>query len=135
MPLIQEIWVINDAGVIIFNLQLGGTPLQKELLGGFIAALEKFTDNLSKADLKSIIFGSTRFTICPLGISEMILAIRTETTIQEKKVNKILLELREKLNKYLQNKLRANPEHNQANNLGFSLEFDDAISEIFLKMQ
>ncbi len=134
MPLIQEIWVINNTGVIQFNLQLGGGPLQEGLLGGFIAALETFCNNLTKADLKSIIFGMTRFTIGQLGIGDFLIAIRTESTVPEKKVNKALLGLREKLKNYLQKKGASNPEHHHMTNFGFSLEFDDEINDIFFSM-
>ncbi len=134
MPLIQEIWIINSAGVILFNLQLVGTPLHDQLLGGFIAAMENFCDNLDdvgKADVKSIVFSSTRFSLGRLGIGDLLIAVRTETATPEKKVNKTLRELREKLKKYVQKKGVATPQDRPLANFGFSLEFDDEINDIF----
>ncbi len=135
MPLIQEIWVINKAGVILFNLQLGGTPIQRELLGGFISALEQFAGNLEEADVKSVILGSTRFSLAPLGKADLILAVRTESDLPEKKANKHLHDLREKLTNYLHKKSSATLNSQGIANVGFTLEFDDEINDIFFNMQ
>lgn len=135
MPLIQEIWVINKAGVILFNLQLGGTPIRKELFGEFISALEQFTNHLEKADVKSVILGPIRLTLTLLDFADMILAVRTESEIPEKKVNKSLQDLREKLRMHFVKRGQASPSGQELKNVGLIFEFDDEINEIFFNLK
>ncbi len=84
--------------------------------------------------MKSIIFGSTRFSLGQLGISDMIIAIRTASDIPEKKVYKALVELREKLKNYFENKAALNHQNQPMVNIGFNLELDEGINDIFFSM-
>lgn len=134
MPIVQEIWIINSTGVVLFNLQLAGGPLKFELLGGFIAALEQFSEILEQAGVKHVIVGPIRFSLGPLGIANLIIAVRTDSTDSEKKVHKIWVELREKLRSNFIKKWKFNPDHPELSNVGFSLEFDEEINDIFLNL-
>lgn len=131
MPIVQEIWVTNNTGVVLFNLQLAGDPLKFELLGGFITALEQFSEILEQAGVKSVTFGPIRFSFGPLGIANLIFAVRTDITVPEKKANKIWLDLREKLRSHFIKKWKFNPDRPELSNIGFSLEFDEEINDIF----
>jgi G3E family GTPase len=121
--------------MILFNLQLGGTPIRKELFGEFISALEQFTDHLEKADVKSVILGPIQLTLSQLDFADLVLAVRTESIIPEKKVNKILQDLRDKMRMHFVKKTRGSPTSQILTNIGFSLEFDDEINDIFFNLQ
>jgi len=135
VAIIQEIWLLNRGGIILFNLRLDERPMRQDLLGGFLAAISNLSKELDKSKASSVLLGSTRLSLLDIEKQDLMVAARSDVDTKEKKVNEVLLKLRQRLVEYMSHIGPVQTAREKINTIGTSFQFDEGLTNIFLDME
>ncbi len=87
MHLIEELWIITDAGITLHNQRVE-EKVDKDLFGGFIAALHHFTQELGEENCKKIRMGDSQLFLS--ACNSLYFVARSDVDVKEKKVKAYL---------------------------------------------
>ena len=85
---LKELWIFSKEGLPIVDFTKDDT-IDESLLGGFIAAIKSFSQELSGKELKSFSLMSYKFTLMPYFQDEFIIVCRSNFNVKDNKVFKI----------------------------------------------
>ncbi|HMF31290.1 MAG TPA: hypothetical protein VKK79_07750 [Candidatus Lokiarchaeia archaeon] len=134
MAVIQEIWLLTRQGIILFNLRLDDTPIRQEMLGGFLAAITNLSKELDKSKTASVLLGATRLSVIDVENHNLIVAARTAAETAEKKINGVLLKLKQRILEYITRLGTSQSAQNKISTIGTAFQFDEGLTNIFLDM-
>lgn len=135
MASIQEIWLLDRQGLILFNLRLDDRPIRQDLLGGFLAAITQLGQELDKSNASSVLIGPTRLSVIQVEEGNLIIAARSKAKEKEKKVNEILARVKRRLVDYLTGRGPRTATRDKINTIGTAFQFDEGLTQIFLDME
>ncbi|MFX1451239.1 MAG: hypothetical protein ACFFCM_10380 [Promethearchaeota archaeon] len=95
MHLVNEIWIITDSGLTIYN-QMVEEKIDKDLFGGFIAAIHSFIKAMGEELCKSITMGNSQIVIMLDKINSLYFVGRSDVKVKEKKIEEYLSKIMEK---------------------------------------
>ncbi len=81
---IDEIWIINQYGITLFNISKEET-IDSLLLGGFFSAIKTMLEEMGEEQLKSIILGSSKMLIYNARNGITFIS-RSKKSIKDKKI-------------------------------------------------
>ncbi|NHI94164.1 MAG: hypothetical protein EAX96_16860 [Candidatus Lokiarchaeota archaeon] len=84
---IEEIWIINESGITLFNFSKD--ELDPTLFGGFISAIQNFIKEIGNQKIESIIMGSSQLTLLKSKY-DLIFVARSDKKIKKKNIEKHL---------------------------------------------
>ncbi len=87
LKVLQDIWILTDTGLVIFNRVLD-PRLDPQLFGGMLSALNTFTEEISEGGLSSFKLRNKRFTI--MKQKGLTFVANSDNNQKEKKVEKEL---------------------------------------------
>src|SRR5271157_2268105 len=134
MAVIQEIWLLTRQGIILFNLRLDDTPIRQVMLGGFLAAITNLSKELDKSKTASVLLGATRLSVMDVENHDLIVAARTAAETAEKKINGVLLKLKQRILEYITRSGTAQSTRDKISTIGTAFQFDEGLTNIFLDM-
>ncbi|MFX1385493.1 MAG: hypothetical protein ACFFBP_24010 [Promethearchaeota archaeon] len=95
---IQDIWILSDAGTVIFH-RVFDEKVDPQLFGGLMTALNTFAEEISKRGLSNFEIGDKRFTI--LKRNNYLFIVNSDIKIKQKWVLQELNNIIEKFfNRY-----------------------------------
>ncbi|MCF2141154.1 MAG: hypothetical protein K9W44_13930 [Candidatus Lokiarchaeota archaeon] len=80
----NEIWIINEAGLVLYHTVNNATAESVELFGGFLTAINQFTEFTSKQSITSLNLGN-KFLIFYRDLETKIIVIGLTESIQKEK--------------------------------------------------
>ena len=81
---IQDLWILNnDSGIVVFS-RVFEEKLDTQLFGGFMSALNSFSEELDREGLTSFELSQKRFNILEKG--GLLFIVSSNPNIKEKKV-------------------------------------------------
>ena len=83
---IEEIWVINDFGITLFNYSKD--KVDPTLFGAFITAIQNFISELGDQKIDSITMGTSQLTL--FKANELVFVARSDKKVKRKNVEKHL---------------------------------------------
>ena len=109
--------------------------MRQDLLGGFLAAISNLSKELDKSKASSVLLGSTRLSLLDIEKQDLMVAARSDVDTKEKKVNEVLLKLRQRLVEYMSHIGPVQTAREKINTIGTSFQFDEGLTNIFLDME
>jgi hypothetical protein len=85
--IIQDIWILNDAGIVIFS-RVFNPRVDDQLFGGLMSALNTFAENISEGGLSSFVIKDNKYII--MKQHQLLFIVNSSKKIKEKKVNEEL---------------------------------------------
>jgi hypothetical protein len=95
MKVLQDIWIIEKAGIVLFHRQYD-KAVSPQLFGAMMSALNHFAEQLTEGGLSNFDLQDTRFTL--IKQSGLIFVAISSKKFNQKKVNK---ELKKVSNKFI----------------------------------
>lgn len=95
-PLIEEIWVISNSGVTLFN-QNTNYAIDRQLFGAFIYSINNFATNLTNNELKSMDIGENRINFCKCSETGILIVCKSSTKIRKELINQYLEKIRKSI--------------------------------------
>ncbi|WP_457557440.1 hypothetical protein [Candidatus Harpocratesius sp.] len=80
----NEIWIINEAGLVLYHTVNNTTTESVELFGGFLTAINQFTEFTSKQSISSLNLGE-KFLVFYRNLETKIIIIGLTESIQKEK--------------------------------------------------
>ncbi len=81
---IQDLWILNnDSGIVVFS-RVFDQKLDTQLFGGFMSALNSFSEELAREGLTSFELSNKKFNILKVG--ELLFIASSDAKIKDKKV-------------------------------------------------
>ncbi|TFF84378.1 MAG: hypothetical protein EU552_00740 [Promethearchaeota archaeon] len=94
MKILQDIWILSEAGIVLFHRKYDEN-LDDQLFGSLLSALNSFAEELVKDGLSNFELKSKRFTL--IKTNNLIFIADSSKKVKEKKV---MEELKEIVNKF-----------------------------------
>ncbi len=91
---IQDIWILNDAGIVLFS-RVFDPRVDDQLFGGLMSALNTFAENISDGGLSNFVIKDKKYII--MKQYGLIFIVNSSKKTKEKKVNE---ELKNIVNKF-----------------------------------
>ncbi|MFX1566750.1 MAG: hypothetical protein ACFFCV_00125 [Promethearchaeota archaeon] len=85
--IIQDIWILNDAGIVLFS-RVFNPRVDDQLFGGLMSALNTFAENISDGGLSSFIIKDVKYII--MKQYGLLFIVNSSKKTKEKKVNEEL---------------------------------------------
>ena len=92
--IIQDIWILNDAGIVLFS-RVFNPRVDDQLFGGLMSALNTFAENISDGGLSSFVIRDVKYII--MKQYGLLFIVNSSKKTKEKKVNE---ELKSIVNKF-----------------------------------
>lgn len=93
MKILQDIWILSDAGIVLFHRKYDEN-LDDQLFGSLLSALNSFAEELVKDGLSNFELKSKRFTL--IKTNNLIFIADSSKKVKEKKVMEELKEIVDK---------------------------------------
>ncbi len=105
-PIIQQIWIINKAGITLYNQSIEDKidPSKKAMMGSFLSGINQMAKNIEMGEFKTIKVGETRITFTSYK-TELLFVGQSSTKIKENKVIQYIEKLKEQIIEHLGEKL------------------------------
>lgn len=103
MKVLQDIWILDKSGIVIFHRVFDKT-VSPQLFGAMMSALNMFAEQLTEAGLTNFELNNKRFTI--IKRSELLFIANSSNKINQKKVNKQLGKVSKKFIKLYSDKIK-----------------------------
>ena len=97
MEKIDEVYIIEDSGVCLFNHSIGKegkTTVDETLFSGFLSSIQTFLETISKGEkIKRIELGGSKLLISSLEEYHIFIVLRSSGKIKEKYLKKKIEEI------------------------------------------
>ncbi len=127
MPkVIQDIWILNNDGIVLFN-RVFHEQIEAQLFGGLMSALNSFAQQLSDDGLKNFELSNKRFTL--IKKKGFLFIANSSKKFKEKKVIQELEEISLKFNNQYPNEFFNEWDHDISIFSEFKKEIEDALED------
>ncbi|MHA1299206.1 MAG: hypothetical protein ACTSO9_07225 [Candidatus Helarchaeota archaeon] len=121
---IDEIWIIEQSGLTLFNLSKEDS-LETAMIGGFFAALQSMLESIGEKQIKSIILGESKIIIYN-GSKGLLYISRSKRSVKDKNIEQHLKLVEKKFIEEYEDKLDP-----WDGNLDYFKGFGQKIEDIF----
>lgn len=94
MEKIEEVWVIEDSGICLFNQSVG--KVDETLFSGFLSSLQTFIQTIGEDKLKKIEMGNSKITIYNLTDYKIFIVLKSEKKTNDKFLEKKIKDISNK---------------------------------------
>ena len=94
MENIDEVYIIEDSGVCLFNHSIG--KVDETLFSGFLSSIQTFLETLGQDRIKKIEMGTSKITIFNLDEYHIFLVLRSPSKTKDKYIKKKLDEIQKR---------------------------------------
>ncbi|MHA1299250.1 MAG: hypothetical protein ACTSO9_07445 [Candidatus Helarchaeota archaeon] len=91
MDKIEEVWVIEESGVCLFNQSLGN--IDETLFSGFLSSLQSFIETIGEEKLRRIEMGNSKITIFNLEEYKILIVLKSPKKTSDKYLEKKIKEI------------------------------------------
>ena len=81
---IQDIWILNEAGIVLFS-RVFNPRVNDQLFGGLMSALNTFAENISDGGLSNFVIKDKKYII--MKQYGLLFIVNSSKNVKEKKVN------------------------------------------------
>ena len=90
LEIIKDIWIFSKStGIELFSYSYE-TEVEADLLGGFMTAIQAFSEQIAYKNIDSMIFGDARFSIYQEEDRDFYILTRSSATISEDMIEKVV---------------------------------------------
>ncbi|MHC1591176.1 MAG: hypothetical protein ACXQS8_03755 [Candidatus Helarchaeales archaeon] len=104
MHLINELWIITESGLTIYNQKVDDV-VDADLFGGFISALNQFAKQLGEDEFKTIEMGDCRLIVKRCEECKVLFVTRSDKKVKLKSVEEYLECIKENFYEKFKDKL------------------------------
>ena len=126
MKVLQDIWILTDAGIVLYH-RIYDENFDDQLFGSLFSALNSFAEEVVKDGLSNIELHDKRFTL--LKRNNLIFIANSSKKIKEKKVMEELKEIVEKFFKLYPPQMLENWDNDVSIFKKFGEEIEDSLEE------
>ncbi|MHA1379525.1 MAG: hypothetical protein ACTSRG_14220 [Candidatus Helarchaeota archaeon] len=87
MRAIDEIWIIQESGLTLFNLSKD--TIDSTLVGGFFSAIQTMLGSIGEQEIKSLVLGESKIKIFN-GKFGLLFVSRSKKNVKDKVIEKLL---------------------------------------------
>ena len=121
MKVLQDIWILEKSGIVIFN-RVFNEVVSPQLFGAMMSALNMFAESLTEGGLSNFELNNKKFTI--IKNQELLFIANSAKKHKQKKVNKALGKVSTKFLKLYSDKIK-----DFKGEIGAYAEFKDVIED------
>lgn len=91
--MIHNVWILNRHGICLLDRRYSNIEVDKNLFGGFVTAIESFSERLTSRPVDSIVMGDLK--ILYIVGEKIVVAIAIDADDDEKEIRRKVKELQE----------------------------------------
>lgn len=101
--MIHNVWILNTNGICLLDRNYSNTDVDRNLVAGFVSAIESFSKKLTQRDVDSIVMGDIR--ILYIVGEKIIVAIAIDSEDDEEEIRRKVEALQRTFVKMYENKI------------------------------
>ncbi len=95
MEKISEIWIINEAGIPLFNKSVDN-KVDPALFGGFLSAIQRFVEQSFEGGIINQLFlGTSKFFLLHVELHHLYVVVRTTKKAKDKEITSLMERIRD----------------------------------------